>query len=92
MATIKKEIKENSTDSTVVGDSIRAAAHKIDHYGETLADKSDELIQHSKQTKDKIGTEIEQYKDTVIQYIKENPVQSALIAAGVGFIFGKLFK
>lgn len=92
MDATKKAMKENSADSTIVGNSIRAAAHKIDQYGETLADKSDELIHQGKQTKDKIGTEVEQYKDAVLKYVKENPVQSALIAVGVGFIFGKLFK
>lgn len=83
---------DHKPKNTPVGDSIRKASHKLDEYGETLADKSDELVLKSKQSKAKLEAEIEECSDAIIEYIKKYPVKSTLIAAGIGFLVGKLFK
>ena len=77
---------------TVVGDSIRKAAHKANEYGEMLADKGDALSHKGQQAKTKLEKEIEKNGDIIVNYIKKYPVKSTLIAAGIGFLAAKLFK
>lgn len=36
--------------------------------------------------------EVEKYADKVTAHIKENPLKAVLIAGGIGFLFGALFK
>jgi len=65
-----------STDDTK--ESLRNTANKAGH-------KVRELLYST-------GDEISHAKETVTTQIRTNPLQSSLIALGVGYIFGTLFR
>lgn len=90
MTTAKSQ--KTTTPHSAVGDKIRMAGHKIDEMSEHAGDKSDEVIKHGHETAAKLQKEVEQYTDTVANYIKKNPLKSALIAGGIGLIVGRLLK
>ena len=50
-----------------------------------LRDKASDYYSQGKET-------VEQYTDTVEQYIQDQPIKAVLIAAGVGLVIGYLWK
>lgn len=82
----------HAADPTFVGDKLRDAGHKLNEIGENAAHKSDELIHKGQKLTSELQGKVGNYTDNIAEYIKENPVQSALIATGVGLLLGLLLK
>lgn len=80
MANVKDKIT-----STIVGDTLRNAVHKIDELGEQVAKKGDKVIHQGQKT-------MEQYTDDVTAYIKNAPIKSLLVAIGLGLLLGRFLK
>ena len=89
---LREKMKGNNSDPTIVGDKLRDAGHKLNEMGETAAQKRDELIHKGQKLTSELQKEVGDYTDTVAEYIKSNPVQSALIAAGLGLLIGLFLK
>lgn len=88
----RAKAKKATPPHSAVGDKIRKAGHKIDKISEHAGDKSDEMIQQGHEAAAKLQKDVEQYTDTVANYIKKNPLKSALIAGGIGLLLGRLLK
>jgi len=91
MATIIKD--DNISNLKNVGQNLRALA------GETAEEARVELRDAAEKAGRKVRTflhsasdEISHASDTVTTQIRSNPVQSSLIALGVGFVLGALFR
>lgn len=89
---LSDSMKGNTPDSTYVGDKLRDAGHKLNEMGETAGQKSDDLINKGQKLTSDLQKEAEDYTDAIAKYIKSNPLQSALIAAGVGLFIGHFLK
>lgn len=73
----------NSKDSTIENfaqakNDIQAKANKVGHNVRNFIDSASEEISHAKSV---VGTQI-----------REKPVQSSLIALGIGYLLGALFR
>ncbi len=79
-------------ESTPVGNVLREAGHKVNDLGEQAGKKSDELIHNAEDLIGKYQNEITEYSDALLNYIKNNPLQSAMIAGGIGLLLGCLLK
>lgn len=94
---IKQEIEEflasqENSDATVLGETIRKTAGKINQYSDELADTSDKIVHQSQVAIDRVQKNIEKKVDVVYDYIKDHPLKATLIAAGVGLLIGRMFK
>ena len=76
---------------------------KVTDAYKTAKDKADDVSQHVKETtshlykesKDKINDihdSVNDNKDELVKAIKRKPLQSVLIAGGIGFLLSKLLK
>lgn len=82
----------HTPEPTVIGDTMRNAGHKINDVSEHAGLKTDELIEQGQKLASQLQKEAAEYTDTVANYIKQNPVKSALIAGGIGLLLGHLLK
>ena len=90
--------KEDPMDSTVTAES-KPAKEMLRERATTVKDDIRELGRVAKDAaKDTAGQYIDQTKqkygeieDQVVNYIREQPVKSVLIAAGTGLLLGLLF-
>lgn len=79
---MKKTRKSTShSGHTAVGDTIRHAG-----------DKTDEWIHKGQDMSSNLQKEVNEYTDTLADYIKKHPFKSSLIAGGVGMLLGFLLK
>lgn len=68
--------------------SMKAFTELRKGFDEVLDMSADHASRWIEQTKDFS----KEYKEHAEEYIKENPLQSVLIAAGIGFLLGKIFR
>jgi len=85
-----------STKSNQLGRQARDVAEDVQSMGETVKDGAQETLE---QAADKAAEYYEQGRDTVHgaacaceQFLRERPLMSILIAAGVGWLFGRFWK
>jgi len=75
------QAQEVSKDLKEMGDIVKdAAQEKLEH----MRENADECYQHGR---DKVHSVVSTFE----QYIRERPVKSVLIAAGVGLLFGRFW-
>lgn len=82
----------HTPEHTVIGDTMRNAGQKISDVSEDAGLKTDKLIEQGHKLTSQLQTEVAEYTDTVANYVKKNPVKSALIAGGIGLLLGHLLK
>ncbi len=76
----------------VISDSIRHLGDKAQSLTHDLADKSEAYLAKGGELSQQAQQAVQNNCDTVTNFVKEHPVQTALIAAGVGLLLGKLLK
>lgn len=93
----------NPIEDTNVDDQCRDLGNNMNELGEAAVNKSDELVQkdkdlasniqeEAKELASKMQEEASEYTGALADYIKDNPIKSALIAAGIGLLVGSCRK
>jgi ElaB/YqjD/DUF883 family membrane-anchored ribosome-binding protein len=83
---VAADLKENAAQ---VGQQLRDMGGQVkdaakEQYN-NLRDKAADYYTHGKET-------VEEYTDTVEQYIQDKPIKAVLIAAGIGMVIGYLWR
>ena len=77
-ATANARQSDKQDDLAAAGTQVRERFHDLTEDARELASETARLASHS--------------LDPVEKYIKTNPVRSALVATGVGFVLGFIFR
>ena len=72
-------------------DPVRDFKTRTDSTADTAHADIEELRRQVKELTDTFGRSVQRNMGEVEQQIREKPVQSVLVAAGIGFLFGALF-
>lgn len=65
---------------------------KLEETGEKIKDKAEELFDEGREQFVNLEQSAAEYGEQVIDKVRERPVTSLLVAAGVGFLLSKLLK
>jgi ElaB/YqjD/DUF883 family membrane-anchored ribosome-binding protein len=75
--------KGENTDS--LKDKASKMADKLRETGSEIYDEAKDSFEHGRRT-------VRHWEETLEQYIQEKPVRSILIAAGVGWLIGAIWR
>lgn len=89
-----KKAKTNSSGEygQALSEGIRELGNKAQNFSHDLADKSEAYLAKGEALNQEAQKKINENCDAMLTYVKSHPVQSALIAAGLGLLLGKLLK
>lgn len=83
------KVEETKHEAQDMGQQLKDKAQQVrDAAGEKLQDLRDHASEYYQQGRDKA----EQWEQSLEDYIQEAPMKSILIAAGVGFLVGMIWK
>ncbi|MBA2649715.1 MAG: DUF883 domain-containing protein [Legionella sp.] len=93
----KDDIKSTAADlyereKEIVSDAYDAIKDKAEALTEKVSETACDLYNQGKLRYNDLEQSVCEYSDEVIKAIKEKPLSSVLIAAGVGFLISKLLK
>ena len=69
-----------------------SALEKSEQFRETAAEKVDTVKTYAEDNLGISGEKIEDLKNETEKFVKENPVKTAFIALGLGFVIGQILK
>ncbi len=86
----------SSTTTRAAGDYARNAADELTERAANLAEKTGEQIERiaeqSRQATEQVQVVAENFKTAVDKSVKDQPLTTLAIAAGIGFVIGALWK
>ncbi len=83
---------KNLNGTHKLGESIREMGNRAQQFSHRLADKSEVYLAKGDEVNQQLHDKLDENCEQVVKYVKKHPVQSALIAAGIGLLIGKLLK
>ena len=88
-ADVESQIKEIRSDMAKLTELLgEVAGARIDATKAAAKDEAEHLLKRSREMADSAQGKAREATESVESYIKEKPIQSALIALAVGIIFG----
>ncbi len=84
--------KEDNISNLKAGQNLRSASNDIEHAKEDLRDAAGKAGRKIRGIVDSAGDEFTHARDVVTSQIRTNPVQSSMIALGVGVLLGALLR
>jgi ElaB/YqjD/DUF883 family membrane-anchored ribosome-binding protein len=87
-------------DGVSASDQLKESAHQVTQNLRTMgatardaaSEKLSDLKQHANEYYDQGRERAEEWEQSLEKYVQEKPIQSLLIAAGVGVVLGMLWK
>ena len=79
----------NTTKNDPQSDALRDAANQA---GATVREAAENIEASARNFYHSASNEANHVADTVTSQIRNNPIQSACVAAGIGFVLGFLFR
>ncbi len=91
-AAIKKADELRHAAENRVNDLKEKATEKAEELRRAAHDRADEFRDYAEETYAHGRERLDDWRSDSEHYIRENPAKSVLIALGIGFLIGRLFK